>query len=127
VPTPRTYPEEIINLASQTLRENRVAIFIVCYNAEKHIETVLGRIPDWVSKKLTEVFIIDDSSKDATVQKAVAANWTWANAPLRVFKTLYKEKSALSTTLNDQLSTINPIGLAWHSAFPFHFFLKSLK
>ncbi len=91
VPTPRTYPEEIVNLASQTLRENRVAIFIVCYNAEKHIETVLGRIPDWVSKKLTEVFIIDDSSKDATVQKAVAANWTWANAPLRVFKTPYNQ------------------------------------
>src|ERR1700747_1120299 len=84
----RTYSEEIIRLASQTLRENSVAVFIVAYNAEKHIETVLDRIPDWVSEKLTEGFIIDDSSKDSTVQKAVSAKWTKAKTPLRVFKTL---------------------------------------
>ena len=87
----RTYSEEIIRLTLQTLRENRVAVFIVAYNAEKHIETVLDRIPDWVSKKLTEVFIIDDSSKDATVQKAVSAKWTNAKTPLRVFRTPYNQ------------------------------------
>jgi glycosyltransferase involved in cell wall biosynthesis len=73
------------------LTENRVAVFIVCYNAEKHIESVLERIPGWVSKKLTEVFIIDDSSKDATVQKAALTKWTKAYAPLRVFKTPYNQ------------------------------------
>jgi glycosyltransferase involved in cell wall biosynthesis len=91
MPTARTYSEEIVSLASQTLQENRVAVFIVAYNAEKHIETVLDRIPDWVSRKLTEVFIIDDSSKDATIQKAVSAKWTKANTPLRVFRTPYNQ------------------------------------
>src|ERR1700730_13586483 len=91
MPTARTYSEEIIRLASQTLKENRVAVFIVAYNAEQHIETVLERIPDWTSKELTEVFIIDDSSKDATIQKAVAAKWTSVNTPLRVFRTPYNQ------------------------------------
>jgi glycosyltransferase involved in cell wall biosynthesis len=91
MPTAKTYSEEVVHLASQTLRENRVAVFIVAYNAENQIETVLERIPDWVSRKLTEVFIIDDSSKDATMQKAVSAKWTKAKAPLRVFRTPYNQ------------------------------------
>ena len=41
--------------------------------------------------ELTEVFIIDDSSKDATIQKAVAAKWTSVNTPLRVFRTPYNQ------------------------------------
>lgn len=91
MPISRAYSEETIQLATRTLAENRVAIFIVSYNAERHIESVLNRIPDWVSQKLHEVFIIDDSSKDATVQKAIAASWTAANAPLKVFKTPYNQ------------------------------------
>ena len=87
----RAYSEEITLLASQTLRENRVAVFIVAYNSEKHIETVLDRIPDWVSKELTEVFIVDDSSKDATVEKAASAKWTNAKTSLRVFRTPYNQ------------------------------------
>jgi glycosyltransferase involved in cell wall biosynthesis len=87
----RSYSEEILRLVSQTLAENRVAVFIVAYNAEKHIETVLDRIPDWVAKELAEVFIIDDSSKDTTIQKAVSMKWTNVNAPLRVFRTPYNQ------------------------------------
>jgi glycosyltransferase involved in cell wall biosynthesis len=88
---PRTYSEEIRNLALQTLTENRVAVFVVAYNAEKHIEAVLGRIPEWVSKELAEVFIIDDSSQDATVNKAASAKWIGTDAPLRVFRTPYNQ------------------------------------
>ena len=91
MPAPRTYTEEIIRLATQTLGENRVAVFIVCYNAERHIDSVLHRIPSWVSEQLTEVFIIDDSSKDATVQKASAAQWTTTKTPLKVFKTPHNQ------------------------------------
>jgi glycosyltransferase involved in cell wall biosynthesis len=86
-----TYSEEIVCLASRTLSENRVAVFIVAYNAEGQIETVLERIPDWVSEKLTEVFIIDDSSNDGTLSKAVSAIWTNERAPLRVFRTPYNQ------------------------------------
>jgi glycosyltransferase involved in cell wall biosynthesis len=78
-------------LASRTLAENRVAVFIVCYNAERHIEEVLGRIPDWVADKLAEVFVIDDSSQDATVRKVVSAEWSKAGGALRIFKTPYNQ------------------------------------
>jgi len=88
---PRTCPDDVVRLATQTLAENRVAVFIVCYNAERHIEEVLGRIPDWVSGKLAEVFVIDDSSQDGTVQRAVAAEWTHAGVPLRIFRTPYNQ------------------------------------
>ncbi len=83
--------EEIIALATQTLEQNQVAVFIVSYNAEKHIGNVLKRIPDWVAAKLAEVFIIDDSSKDATVEKASTQAWPGQKAPLRVFRTPYNQ------------------------------------
>jgi glycosyltransferase involved in cell wall biosynthesis len=44
----------------------RVLIFIVAYNAEKTIESVLDRIPKELHTRNVEVLIIDDSSKDAT-------------------------------------------------------------
>ena len=46
MPISRVYPDNIVQLATRTLTENRVAIFIVSYNAERHIESVLDRIPD---------------------------------------------------------------------------------
>ena len=44
----------------------RVLIFIVAYNAEKTINSVLDRIPRELHTRDVEVLIIDDSSKDAT-------------------------------------------------------------
>ena len=52
-----------IDLANQ-----RVLIFIVAYNAEKTIESVLDRIPEELRCANVEVLVIDDSSKDATFQ-----------------------------------------------------------
>jgi len=54
----------------------RLLIFIVTYNAEKHIASVLDRIPAeyWENRNFsTEILIIDDASKDATVD--VCANY----------------------------------------------------
>lgn len=44
----------------------RVLIFVVAYNAEKTIGSVLDRIPQELRTKDVEVLIIDDSSKDET-------------------------------------------------------------
>ena len=41
----------------------RVLIFVVAYNAERTIQSVLERIPESLSQYHTEILIIDDSSK----------------------------------------------------------------
>lgn len=49
----------------------RILIFVVAYNAEKTIESVLDRIPESLHNGNTEVLIIDDSSKDATFETSL--------------------------------------------------------
>ena len=46
--------------------QKRVLIFIVAYNAERTIGSVLSRIPPELRNRNVEVLIIDDSSKDKT-------------------------------------------------------------
>jgi glycosyltransferase involved in cell wall biosynthesis len=82
---------EIDKAALEVLQKNRVAIFIVAYNASKHIESVLNRIPSWVSEELAEIFLIDDSSKDDTASIASQINWPSSFAPLRVFRTPFNQ------------------------------------
>ncbi len=48
----------------------KILIFIVAYNAEKTIESVLRRIPASMSQYETEVLIIDDASSDKTFECA---------------------------------------------------------
>jgi 2-polyprenyl-3-methyl-5-hydroxy-6-metoxy-1,4-benzoquinol methylase len=53
--------------------KKKILIFIVCYNAERTIESVLDRIPQeiWGNKNYySEVLIIDDQSFDKTFYKA---------------------------------------------------------
>ena len=40
--------------ARLVLEQQRVAVFIVAYNAAGHIEAVLRRIPAWVAERLAE-------------------------------------------------------------------------
>jgi len=48
------------------LADKRVLVFIVAYNAEKTIASVLSRIPEELRTPKVEVLIIDDFSKDET-------------------------------------------------------------
>ena len=50
------------------LADKRILVFIVAYNAEKTLESVLDRIPAELHCANLEVLVIDDSSKDATFQ-----------------------------------------------------------
>ncbi|MFX5877481.1 glycosyltransferase, partial [Acinetobacter baumannii] len=52
------------------MKELRLLIFIVAYNAEKTIQSVLSRIPTSLTSYDTEVLIIDDASADATWERA---------------------------------------------------------
>lgn len=54
------------------LANKRVLIFIVAYNAEKTISSVLSRIPPELRQPNVEVLIIDDSSKDKTFATGLA-------------------------------------------------------
>lgn len=82
---------EIELLARRTLAENRVAVFIVAYNAERHIERVLQRIPAWVAESLAEIYIIDDHSSDDTIGVAGKIDWPAHYAPLRLYRTPYNQ------------------------------------
>ena len=51
----------------------RLLVFIVAYNAEKTIQTVLERIPDSLGEQYqVEILIIDDSSQDQTFERGDA-------------------------------------------------------
>jgi glycosyltransferase involved in cell wall biosynthesis len=78
-------------LALRTLDRNRVAIFIVAYNAEKYIKDVLKRIPAWVAEKLAEIYVIDDHSTDDTFGVAEKIEWPAHYAPLRIYRTPYNQ------------------------------------
>ena len=82
---------DIDKLAKKTLKDNKVAIFIVAYNAESHIEKVLERIPEWVAKAVKEIYIIDDHSTDSTLSVAEGVKWPKKFAPLRIYETPYNQ------------------------------------
>ena len=48
----------------------KILIFVVAYNAERTIQSVIQRIPDSLAEYHTEILIIDDSSKDQTFRQA---------------------------------------------------------
>ena len=52
-------------------RRTRVLIFVVAYEAESTLETVLARVPESVFAHDTEVLVIDDSSRDRTFDVGV--------------------------------------------------------
>lgn len=70
-------------------REQRVAVFVVAYNAEGHIRKTLERIPAELRSLLAAVYVIDDSSQDATSH--VARELMEGMPELRVFRTPYNQ------------------------------------
>ena len=58
-------PEEL-RAGFAVARNQRVAIFVVAYNAEEHIRATLERIPDELRPLLAAIYLIDDNSTDDT-------------------------------------------------------------
>lgn len=73
--------------ADLVLRHHRVAIFIVAYNAERHLEAVVQRIPPDLFHRFAEVFVIDDSSTDSTYEVANRIRSKYARYNLHVYRT----------------------------------------
>lgn len=69
--------------------KKKVLIFIVAYNAQRHIEKVLQRIPDevWCSRRYsTEVIIIDDCSADDTTKVGITYKLTQKIENLKIMQ-----------------------------------------
>jgi glycosyltransferase involved in cell wall biosynthesis len=73
----------------QVTRDLRVAIFVVAYNAEAHVRETLRRIPPALLPLLAAIYVIDDSSSDAT--SAVARELQGEIPQLEIFTTPYNQ------------------------------------
>ena len=53
----------------------KLLVFIVAYEAESTLETVIARVPDEVFERYdTEVLVIDDSSRDRTFEVGLTSS-----------------------------------------------------
>ena len=65
----------------------KVLVFIVAYNAESHIESVLERIPEELTRSAAdevEILIIDDQSKDHTTETALRVQQSYQKYKLTI-------------------------------------------
>jgi glycosyltransferase involved in cell wall biosynthesis len=76
-----------IEAAAEYLREARVGLLIVAYNAEKTIARVLERIPAALRPWFAEIYVIDDFSQDRTCEAALEAAARLGLKNLRVYHT----------------------------------------
>lgn len=77
------------NSALSILQTRKVAIFIVAYNAERHLRDLMSRIPVEMLPHFSEIFVIDDSSQDSTFSVAQEIRDTYSEFNIRVYRTPY--------------------------------------
>jgi len=79
--TPKKTGSGINAEAQKVFAEQKVALFIVAYNAEKHIQKTLQRIPEWCRPLFSEIYVIDDSSPDRTFSETLTTGESlgWKN------------------------------------------------
>jgi glycosyltransferase involved in cell wall biosynthesis len=65
--------EDAVQAAREVLRRKKIAIFIVAFQAERFITSVLDRIPPELRDLFAEILVIDDSSSDQTFATARGA------------------------------------------------------
>ena len=86
--TPRfTVDEDAVATAEQVLKQKKVAIFIVAFQAEHFIADVLDRIPARLRDLFAEILVIDDSSSDRTFETARRAGEELGFTNVTVLKT----------------------------------------
>jgi glycosyltransferase involved in cell wall biosynthesis len=65
--------EDSVERAVAVLERKKIALFIVAFQAEHFIASVLDRIPPRLREHFAEVLVIDDSSSDSTFETARTA------------------------------------------------------
>ncbi len=81
--------EEEIALAISLLRKRKIALFLVAYNAEKFLQSVIDRIDERLKSLFKDIYIIDDSSSDTTYLVAKSIQKKHDNIPFHVYQTPY--------------------------------------
>jgi glycosyltransferase involved in cell wall biosynthesis len=79
--------DEERSLAQRVLREKKVAVFVVAYNAERHLQTLISRIPSDLMPLFSEIFVIDDSSTDSTFEVATEIMRKYPDCNLNLYRT----------------------------------------
>ncbi|MFZ1627273.1 MAG: bifunctional glycosyltransferase/class I SAM-dependent methyltransferase [Candidatus Moraniibacteriota bacterium] len=80
-------PNRATEKARIVFSQQKVALFIVTYNAESQIEKTIRRIPEWCRPLFAEIFVIDDSSTDRTVARAIGTGQMLGLKNFSVMKT----------------------------------------
>ncbi|OFZ52118.1 MAG: hypothetical protein A2428_02540, partial [Bdellovibrionales bacterium RIFOXYC1_FULL_54_43] len=73
--------------AQEVLTSQKVAVFIVAYNAEKKLEAVFDRIPAEIRDRFAEIFVIDDSSQDRTHEVAQKVKLKYPSTNIQAYRT----------------------------------------
>jgi len=73
--------------ALEVLKSNKAAIFVVAYNAERFLESLIERVPADLLPHLAEIFVIDDSSPDSTFDVATRLRQKYDAYNLNVYRT----------------------------------------
>jgi glycosyltransferase involved in cell wall biosynthesis len=73
--------------AMRVLQSKKVALFIVAYNAQHFIHSVVERIPKQLIALFTEIFIIDDSSTDLTYEFAAQIKEKYSQCNINIYRT----------------------------------------
>lgn len=68
------------------MTQNKTAIYIPAYNAEKTLPIVLKRIPKNVLEKVEEIFVVDNCSQDRTSEVVLEYKATHALSKLNVIR-----------------------------------------
>ena len=90
-------------------RSLHVAVFVVAFNAESHIEATLKRIPEELLPLLSTIYVIDDKSSDRTTD--VARSLRESIPKLEVFTTPYNQGYGGNQKLGYQYAIQNGIEL----------------
>lgn len=72
--------------AATPVAQPKIAIFVIAYNAVRHLIRTIERIPPEVERKVSEIFVIDDASSDNTYFAALGYKAERGLSKLSVFR-----------------------------------------
>jgi glycosyltransferase involved in cell wall biosynthesis len=81
------YPQTgFCRVRKQMLKNKKIGVLVVAYNALAHLARVLDRIPQQTWEEIDEVAVFDDASKDATYELALGYKVVHAREKLKIHR-----------------------------------------